>query len=89
MGLAELAGSVDFALAFAVVHEMPSASSFFAELSRALKPGGSLLLAEPSGHVKAALWDAELEAARQAGLIVAGRPDIRRSHTAVLKKVVT
>jgi ubiquinone/menaquinone biosynthesis C-methylase UbiE len=87
MGLAELAGPVDFALAFAVVHEMPSASSFFAELYRALKPGGSLLLAEPSGHVKAALWDAELEAASQAGFIVAGRPRIRRSQTALLKKL--
>jgi ubiquinone/menaquinone biosynthesis C-methylase UbiE len=56
MRLAESAGSVDFALAFAVVHEMPSASSFFVELSRSLKPGGSILFAEPAGHVKAALW---------------------------------
>jgi hypothetical protein len=67
---------------------MPSANSFFAELSRALKPGGCILFAEPRGHVKAALWDAELEAASQAGFIVAGRPDIRRSHAAVLKKVM-
>jgi ubiquinone/menaquinone biosynthesis C-methylase UbiE len=88
VGLADLAGSVDFVLALAVVHEMPSASSFFAELYRALKPGGSILFAEPLGHVKAALWDAELEAASQAGFIVAGRRDIRRSHAAVLKKVM-
>lgn len=87
MGLAELASSVDFALALAVVHEMPSARSFFAELSRALKPGGSILFAEPAGHVKAALWDAELEAASQAGLIVADRPHIRRSYVALLKKL--
>jgi ubiquinone/menaquinone biosynthesis C-methylase UbiE len=88
VGLADLAGSVDFVLAFAVVHEVPSAGPFFAELSRALKPGGSILFAEPVGHVKPALWDAELEAASQAGFIVAGRPDIRRSHAALLKKVV-
>ncbi len=87
MRLDDLAGSVDFALAFAVVHEMPSASSFFAELSRALKPDGSILFAEPAGHVKAALWDAELEAANHAGFIVADRPHIRRSYTALLKKL--
>jgi ubiquinone/menaquinone biosynthesis C-methylase UbiE len=86
MGLADLAGSVDFALAFAVVHEMPSASSFFTELSRALKPAGSILFVEPAGHVKTALWDAELEAASQAGFIVADRPSIRRSHAVLLKK---
>jgi ubiquinone/menaquinone biosynthesis C-methylase UbiE len=88
MGLADLTDSVDFALAFAVVHEMPSASSFFTELFLALKPSGSILFAEPAGHVKAALWDAELEAASQAGLIVAERPQIRRSYSALLKKAV-
>jgi ubiquinone/menaquinone biosynthesis C-methylase UbiE len=86
MRLDDLAGSVDFALAFAVVHEMPSASSFFAELSRTLKPGGSILFAEPAGYVKTALWDAELEAASEAGFMVADRPSIRRSHAVLLKK---
>lgn len=88
MGLGDLTSSVDFALAFAVVHEMPSPRSFFSELSRALKPGGFILFVEPVGHVKATLWDAELEAASQAGLIVAERPHIRRSHAALLRKVV-
>ena len=37
MGLIDLAGKVDFALAFAVVHEMPNTSSFFSEASKALK----------------------------------------------------
>lgn len=86
MALGDLTNSVDFALAFAVVHEMPSASSFFAELARTLKPGGSILFVEPAGHVKAALWDAESEAASQAGFIVVDRPSIRRSHAALLKK---
>lgn len=88
VGLADLAASVDFVLAFAVVHEVPSTGSFFAELSRALKSGGCILFAEPCGHVKAALWNAELEAASKAGLMVADRPYIRRSRTALLKKVV-
>ena len=71
-----------------IVHEVTSASSFFSELSRALKTGGSILFVEPAGHVKAALWDTELEAASQAGFIVADRPSIRRSHVILLKKMV-
>jgi SAM-dependent methyltransferase len=86
MGLADLAGAADFVLAFAMVHELPAANPFFAEAFQALKPGGSLLLVEPAGHVDSAHFDAELAAAAEAGLTVADRPAIRRSHAAVLKK---
>ena len=86
MGLADLAHAVDFALAFAVVHEMPSESSFFTQTSDALKPGACLLLVEPAGHVTAARFTDELDVAAQAGLKVADRPTVRRSHAALLKK---
>ena len=51
MGLAAEAGTFDFVLAFAMVHEMPSATSFFQEAAQAMKPGARLLLAEAKGHV--------------------------------------
>ena len=86
VGLAGLTGTVDFALAFAVVHETPSARSFFAEVGPTLKPGAGLLLVEPSGHVKAAQFEAELAAAARAGLTLAERLSIRRSHATQLKK---
>lgn len=86
MGLAGEPGTVDFVLAFAMVHEMPSASSFFQETAQAMKPGARLLLAEPAGHVKPALFGAELAAAAEAGLSVSDRPAIRRSLAAVLTK---
>lgn len=86
MGLAGLTGRVDFALAFAVVHETPSASSFFTELGQTLKPGASLLFVEPTGHVNSAQSEAELAAAARAGLTLAERLPIRRSHAALLKK---
>lgn len=86
LGLTDLAGQVDFALAFAVLHEMPSAASFFTEAGRTLKPGGRLLLAEPTGHVRAPLFEAELAAAAEAGLQLADRPSIRRSRAALFKK---
>jgi SAM-dependent methyltransferase len=48
MGVTDLAGTVDFALAFALVHELPAADPFFIEVAEALKPGACLLLAEPT-----------------------------------------
>ena len=48
-------------LAFAMVHEMPSAEAFFREARAALKPGGLMLLAEPAGHVKPEGFQIELE----------------------------
>jgi ubiquinone/menaquinone biosynthesis C-methylase UbiE len=86
MGLADAAGKVDFVLAFAMVHEMPSSAVFFQEAAQAMKPDARLLLAEPAGHVKPALFDAELASAAQAGLHVSDRPAIRRSLAAVLIK---
>jgi ubiquinone/menaquinone biosynthesis C-methylase UbiE len=82
----DLAASVDFTLAFAVVHEMPAANAFFAEAAAASKPGALLLLAEPSGHVKQTEFDAELQAAAAAGFAVVDRPAIRGSLTALLRK---
>jgi len=86
LGLQDLQRKVDFALAMAVVHEMPSSSRFFAEVAQAMKPGATLLLAEPSGHVNQAAFERELQDATAAGLEVADRPAMRRSRAALLKK---
>jgi ubiquinone/menaquinone biosynthesis C-methylase UbiE len=86
MALEAYEGAVDFVLAFAVVHEMPSARTFFAEAARAMKPGAGLLLAEPAGHVNKDDFANELALAAEAGLVTTGRPSISRSQAAVLKK---
>jgi SAM-dependent methyltransferase len=78
LGVADLAGAVDFSLVFGVVHELPAMETFFAELAQASKPGAGLLLAEPVVHVKRAQFEAELQAAAKAGFVVADRPSIRR-----------
>ena len=49
--LNDLAGDIDFALAFYVVHEVPDPAAFFADIFLALKPGGTLYVVEPKGHV--------------------------------------
>ena len=86
LNVTDLAGQVDFALAFAVVHELPAPAPFFAEVAAALKPGASLLFVEPSGHVKAAHFEEELQAAALAGLNTAERPSIWRNRAAILRK---
>jgi|SRR5208282_4438701 len=86
MGVSDLAGRVDFTLAFAMVHELPSAGRFFSETAEVSKPGSTLLLAEPRGHVTAQEFEAELQEAAKAGFGVVERRSIRRSHAALLKK---
>ncbi len=79
--------AVDFTLAFAVVHEFPSAAYFFTEVAAASKPGAGFLLVEPSGHVKPADFDGELQAASKAGFSVQSRPVIGHNHAALLSKI--
>ena len=87
LGLADLPGVVDFTLAFAVVHELPAAASFFCEVARASKAGARVLFVEPAGHVTTSLFNAELQAARDAGFTPVESPCLRRSRAALLEKV--
>ena len=84
MGVEDLAGAVDFVLAFAVVHELPDLAGFFAESHRILKAGGRMLVSEPVAHVTEAAFAATTELAEKAGFLVESRPAIRRSRSVVL-----
>ncbi len=84
LGVEDLAGRVDFVLAFAVVHEMPDVGRFFADVRAALAPGGKVLVAEPSGHVTPPDFEASLAAAVRAGLRREPGPPIAGSRTALL-----
>ncbi len=86
LGVDDLAGKVDFVLAFAVVHELPSAEGFFGEAYRALQPGGRMLLAEPRGHVTPEAFARTLSLAAAAGFAPTAHPPIRGSRTALLAK---
>ena len=85
LALDDLKGKCDFALAFAMVHELPAAAPFFRETAAAMKPGALLLFAEPRGHVKLPEFEAELQAASAAGFILVERPSIGGSHAALLR----
>jgi|WetSurMetagenome_2_1015567.scaffolds.fasta_scaffold358572_1 ubiquinone/menaquinone biosynthesis C-methylase UbiE len=86
LGLEDFAGKVDFALAFAVVHELPNVPVFFKEISQALKPGGRCLVAEPRGHTSSKGFEQTLAEAEKAHLIQIERPRVCGCYAAVLQK---
>ncbi|MBI5016060.1 MAG: methyltransferase domain-containing protein [Deltaproteobacteria bacterium] len=88
LGTEDLVARVDFVLAFAVLHELPSTSAFFVEVHRALRPNGRILACEPKLHVSAAAFEDSLSEARDAGLRVESRPKVRGSRSALLLKGV-
>lgn len=86
LGLENLAGRIDFALAYAIVHEVPDADSFFKQIHTALRAGGTCLLAEPKGHVSEKRFEETIAAAERTGFEVVERPEIRRSRAALLSR---
>ncbi len=86
LGIDDLNGKADFGFLFAVAHEVPDQGKLFIELAAALKPGATLLFAEPAGHVKDEEFAASLALANQAGLSVVDRPHIKGSVAALLRK---
>jgi 2-polyprenyl-3-methyl-5-hydroxy-6-metoxy-1,4-benzoquinol methylase len=86
LGLGDLEGEVDFALAYAVVHEVPDTERFLAEIADSLAPGGRLLIAEPRGHVSREALEGTTAAAGKAGLSVIDRPEIKRSRAVLLER---
>ena len=77
---------VDFALAFWMAHEVPDRGRFFSEILACLRPGGTLLLAEPKIHISENLFCRIVEDARKAGFIMAGPVPVRLSRAAVFHK---
>jgi 2-polyprenyl-3-methyl-5-hydroxy-6-metoxy-1,4-benzoquinol methylase len=79
-------GTFDFALAFTMLHEVADPANFLREIYQLLKPGASLLLTEPVGHVRQAEFACTLSLAERQGFVLTGRPPLLLSHTAVLTK---
>ena len=85
LGVGDLAGKIDFALAFALVHEVPDKDILFSEIHRAMKPAGKLLVTEPRGHVSKKDFERTVSLAQNLGFEVRGDVDIRRSHAVLLR----
>ena len=83
----DLAGSIDFALAFAVVHEVPDQNHLLKEIIHSLKKDGLLLISEPKEHVTKEEIEKTFVFAQSNGMKKVGSPNIRGSHSAVLRKI--
>jgi len=86
LSIDDLAGRIDFALAFAVVHEVPDPKGLFSQIHQVLKPGASCLVAEPNGHVSAEDFRGMVSMVQTHGFDVADRPQIRGSLAVVLRR---
>ncbi len=86
LNLEDLAASVDFVLALAVMHEIADPALALSEIVQVLCPAGELLLCEPKGHVSAEAFAATVKRAEEAGLILADRPQHARTRSALLTK---
>jgi ubiquinone/menaquinone biosynthesis C-methylase UbiE len=85
-GLQPLAGTIDFALLFAVVHEVPARAALFAGVASALKPRANLLVAEPKGHVSAEDFARTLSIAKEQGFVEVATPQISRTYAVLLQR---
>lgn len=70
LGVGDLVSRVDLALALHMMHEVPDAAGFLAQIHRALKPRGRLVILEPPAHVKMAEMAGNVAAAEKAGFEV-------------------
>jgi len=76
---------IDLCLLINVAHEVPDPAGLFSQIKTILKPTGKVLLVEPAGwHVSEKQFQDTLALASNAGLVVIGKPEIRRSWSALL-----
>jgi 2-polyprenyl-3-methyl-5-hydroxy-6-metoxy-1,4-benzoquinol methylase len=82
----ELTGQIDFALLFAMVHEVPDKRELFTTIAGIVKSGGTVLFAEPAGHVSKKDFENSLAAFLESGFEEASRISIKGSHAVVLRR---
>ena len=78
--------SVDFALAFWMVHEVRQPSVFLRQIHKLLVPGGKFLIVEPLIHVSGKAFTQTVSLAEEAGFRRMEQPKIRASRAVLLGK---
>jgi ubiquinone/menaquinone biosynthesis C-methylase UbiE len=86
LGIGDLNGEVDFALAVYVVHHAEDANSLMSDVYRALKPGGKFLVVEPRHHASPAERESTEGVARAAGFALADHPRLKRDWAVTFVK---
>ncbi|GAG08271.1 unnamed protein product, partial [marine sediment metagenome] len=78
--------TVDFVNAFWMVHEVPDTREFMKQIYSCLKPGGTLLVAEPKHRVSSEAFNEMVATAKEIGLNVIDKPRIAFSRSAVFQR---
>lgn len=78
--------NADFALLFAVAHEVSNQHKLFIDLAHMLKPKGKLLFSEPKGHVSLDAFKKSITLANEAGFVQKETLDIRGGYSVVLER---
>jgi ubiquinone/menaquinone biosynthesis C-methylase UbiE len=86
LSIADLNEKIDFALAFAMVHEVPDSQNLLKELYASLKKGGHMLIAEPTGHVSEESFAKTIATAENCGFKAIASPHIKKSLAVLLEK---
>jgi ubiquinone/menaquinone biosynthesis C-methylase UbiE len=86
LGALDLDASIDFALAYNVVHEIGDATRFLNETRALLKAGGRLLVCEPRGHVDEGAFAKLLSEAEALGFASERAPSLRGELCSLLRK---
>ncbi len=86
MDIADVNGTVDFALLMMMLHEVPDPERLVREVYYALKPGGKLLFAEPIMHVSKTAYQDSLQTLHHVGFVSVNSPRIAFCRAMILKK---
>jgi Methylase involved in ubiquinone/menaquinone biosynthesis len=84
LGISDLSGTIDLAVAIAVVHEVPDSRMLFREIRSTLNKKGKVLVTEPRHWVSAENFSATLSVAAETGLVLSSTPKIRGFRSALL-----
>lgn len=79
-------GSVDLALAYWMLHEVPDPERLIREVSAALTDTGVFIFVEPIIHVSQAKFQESLKTITELGFRVIDRPKVSISRAAILQK---
>jgi ubiquinone/menaquinone biosynthesis C-methylase UbiE len=83
----KLNDTVDFILAFYMIHEVVNQDDIFQEFMKILKPGGSILIIEPNFHVSKIDFTDMILRLERAGFKILERPKIILSRSVLIQKL--
>jgi len=86
LAIDDLAGQVDFALAFYVVHHAADVPILMTRVHKALKPKGRFLIVEPGHHATTDECETAETTAQQSGFSIVDHPKVTRDWAALFEK---